>query len=168
MFYERIFRELEENQVKYLVIGGVAVNLHGLNRITGDLDIMVSFDKENIKRLSQAAKNLNLRPRIPEKIESLADSKKRESWITKKNMKVYTLLDPEKSMDLIDIAVIHDINFDEAYKRRQILYAADIQISLISFSDLIKLKKIAGRERDKMDIKGLQQIERIKKEKKIS
>jgi len=36
LFYEDIFKALESNQVKYLVIGGVAVNLYGVQRATGD------------------------------------------------------------------------------------------------------------------------------------
>ena len=50
MFYERIFRELANRNIKYLVIGGIAVNIHGYSRATGDLDIMLSLEKDNLER----------------------------------------------------------------------------------------------------------------------
>ena len=43
MFYVELFRRLEEAGVRYLVVGGVAVNLHGVNRLTHDVDLMLAF-----------------------------------------------------------------------------------------------------------------------------
>ena len=51
MYYEEIFRALERHGVRYLVIGGIAVNIYGFSRVTGDLDIIVSFEKGNLKKL---------------------------------------------------------------------------------------------------------------------
>lgn len=45
--FEKVFRELNKTNVKYLVIGGVAVNLHGYVRFTGDLDLLLLLSKEN-------------------------------------------------------------------------------------------------------------------------
>ena len=49
MLYEKILTELEKNNIKYMVIGGLAVNLYGFPRVTQDLDLMVSFEKENME-----------------------------------------------------------------------------------------------------------------------
>ena len=48
MLYEKIFRELAQRKIKYMVIGGIAVNIHGYSRATGDLDIMLSFEDDNL------------------------------------------------------------------------------------------------------------------------
>ena len=39
--FEKVFRELNKTRVKYLVVGGVAVNLYGYLRFTGDLDLLL-------------------------------------------------------------------------------------------------------------------------------
>ena len=65
MFFRKILKELETRDIKYLVIGGAAVNLHGYNRTTNDLDIMISFDQENVRKLAKMARDLCFKPKIP-------------------------------------------------------------------------------------------------------
>lgn len=42
IIYEDVFREFQKQKVKYVIVGGIAVNLHGLLRNTADLDILES------------------------------------------------------------------------------------------------------------------------------
>lgn len=88
MFYERIFRELDRRKIRYMVIGGIAVNIHGYSRATGDLDIMLSFEKNNIKRFIEFVNALGFNPKIRVRIEELGDQEKIKEWKKKKHMKV--------------------------------------------------------------------------------
>lgn len=166
MFFESIFKELEDRGVQYLVIGGIAVNFHGYDRVTGDLDILVGFDKENLEKFIAAIKSLGWRPRLPVSLEAFADSKRRESWIREKGMKVFTIYNPKKEAEHVDVMTEDHLDFDKAYQNKKTVSARDIQIPLASIPDLIKLKKIAGRERDKVDIMALRKIMEIEGEKK--
>ena len=66
MFYcEKLVRELFRAKVPYLVVGGMAVNLHGYDRSTGDLDIMVSLKSADLKRLVRAVKAIGFKPKNP-------------------------------------------------------------------------------------------------------
>ncbi|OGW81245.1 MAG: hypothetical protein A2Z83_00895 [Omnitrophica bacterium GWA2_52_8] len=78
MFYERIFKKLQKEKVRYLVAGGMAVNLYGVPRMTNDLDILIDPSDANIKRLKKAIKTLGYRPKIP---VALDDFLKPENWI---------------------------------------------------------------------------------------
>ena len=49
MFFLEFFRALEREGVRYLVVGGVAINLHGAERMTSDVDLMLALDAENQK-----------------------------------------------------------------------------------------------------------------------
>ena len=49
MYYEKIFRACQKRRIQYLVVGGVAVNLHGYPRATGYLDLMLAFNQTNLK-----------------------------------------------------------------------------------------------------------------------
>lgn len=162
MFYEGIFRELDNRRIRYLVIGGIAVNIHGYGRATGDLDIMVSFANDNINNFIEFVNALGFKPKIPVKVEELSDPNKIAQWRVEKNLKVFSVYNPENELEQIDIMVENYIDFDIAYENREIIKAKDIEISLISIDDLIELKKIAGRKRDEMDIEALEKIKEIK------
>ncbi|MBI3590590.1 MAG: nucleotidyltransferase [Candidatus Melainabacteria bacterium] len=165
MFFEKIFKALNENNVKYLVIGGAAVNLHGYVRVTHDLDLFIALDESNIKKFSTTMKALKFKPKVPGEIEELGDNKKRENWIKEKNMKVFSLYN-EEADEIIDIMVLDYLKFDESYKERKIIKVKELEIPLASIKDLIKLKEIAGRGKDIIDLKVLLEIqERLNNEK---
>lgn len=60
--FNQDFREflnaLNNNKVKYLLVGGYSVILHGYSRTTGDMDIWVDRTKENYVLLNSAFENL--------------------------------------------------------------------------------------------------------------
>lgn len=163
MLYTQFFKELHKHKVRYLVIGGIAVNLHGFGRATGDLDIIVDFSKDNLKKFIDTVKKMGLLPKIPVKLDDLCDKNLRDSWIEEKNMKVFSVYNPRDQMELIDILLEYDLDFEKEYKNREIAKAGEIEIPIISIDGLIKLKKAAGRERDKLDISALEKIEGLKK-----
>ena len=166
LLYEEVFRKLDERGIRYLVIGGVAVYLHGYARITGDLDIMVSFADKDLKKFVALIDEIRWRPRLPVSLADFATSAIRESWIKKKGMKVFSIYDPKKPLLHIDVMVEKFIDFESAYSKRELMRVDDFNISVIDIDNLIKLKKIAGRGRDKIDILALQQIKRLKNAKK--
>lgn len=162
MLYENFFRTLNESGLKYLVAGGIAVNLHGFARATGDLDILISMTDEETKKFVGVVKKLGLVPRLPVKIDDFADKTKRDEWIQEKNMKVFSVYNPENPMEHIDVMVCEVINFDEAYHNRVVMQSRDLKIPVVSIPDLVKMKQVAGRERDLIDIKALKHLERMK------
>lgn len=158
MYFRKILKELEKRNIKYLAIGGVAVNLHGYNRITNDLDIMISFDLDNVKKFAKMAKDLGFKPRVPVDIEELVDPTKREYWKKEKNMKVFSIYNPENDFEIVDIMISDEIDFDRAYKNRQVQSDENFNVSVVSIDDLIKLKELAGRDRDLVDLKILKEL----------
>ena len=160
MLYEKILTELEKNNVRYLIIGGLAVFLYGYDRVTKDLDLMLSFDNENMVKFISIAKSLGLRSKVPVEIEELADEKKRELWIKEKNMKVFSFYNPNDDMEYIDIMIQDYIDFEKAYKNKKLIEfkKLGIKVKAISINDLIKLKEIAGRNVDRIDIMALKKI----------
>ena len=45
-----ILKALNDEEIRYVIVGGVAVNLHGHVRFTKDLDLIFAFDETNLKR----------------------------------------------------------------------------------------------------------------------
>lgn len=161
MLYEKILTELEKNNIKYMIIGEVAVNLYGYSRITKDLDLMISFDKENMDKFIEVVNKLGLKPRVPVDVIELADKEKREFWKNEKNMKVFSFYNPEDDLEIIDIMIQEYLDFDNSYISKKVLSDGRITVSTISIDDLIKLKEIANRPRDKDDIVVLKKLKEL-------
>ncbi len=164
MLYKNLLLELEEKGVKYLVIGGIAVNLYGHPRVTKDLDLMISFEKTNMDKFIGIIKSLKLKPRVPVEIEELADNNKREMWKQERNMKVFSFYNPANDLEVIDIMIQDYINFDEAYKKAEKISDGKLIVSMISIDDLIKLKEIANRPNDRADIEVLKKLKELRNE----
>jgi len=89
--YKTIFKELNDNGIDYLVVGGLAVNLFGVPRLTYDIDLMIHMDSENIKKLILKLTQWGYKPKIPVDPLEFADEEKRNSWISEKGMKAFNL-----------------------------------------------------------------------------
>ena len=48
MFYSDLLTEFGKSEIKYIIVGGLSVNLHGVPRVTQDVDIILSMDRNNI------------------------------------------------------------------------------------------------------------------------
>lgn len=166
MFYEDVFRALNRARVKYMVAGGVAVNLHGYVRATGDLDILIAMDDGNVKRFIGVVKKRAFKPKVPVKIEEFADPAKRESWIQEKMMKVFSMYNPDDEFEQIDVMIAACLDFDAAYKRKKVIDIGAVKVPVVGLQDLIRLKEAANRGRDRMDIAALRRLGELKSEKK--
>ncbi len=62
----RVLAALEEEGVRYVVFGGVAIILQGLPRTTNDLDIFIAADRENVEKLKTALRSVFHDPSIDE------------------------------------------------------------------------------------------------------
>ncbi len=91
MYYFDELSEFYRQEVDYLVVGGLAVNLYGIPRVTQDIDILISFEKKNVEKLMDILKRLDYLPRVPIDPMLLAYPRTRKTWIKEKHMKVFSL-----------------------------------------------------------------------------
>jgi hypothetical protein len=164
MLYEDIFIKLNERKVKYLVVGGIALVLHGVVRLTADLDLMVKLKDDNLVKFFSAMEELGYKPRMPVKAWELIDPVKRETWKREKGMSVFSFYDSKKPMGLVDVFIDEPIDYQKLEKERIRMKAGGITIPVISKKHLIKLKKMSGRPQDIADIKALKEVMKIEKE----
>jgi predicted nucleotidyltransferase len=163
VFYLELFRALEREQVRYLLVGGVAVNLHGAERMTMDVDLMLGLDQENLARFLRAARTLGLRPGVlPVTLEQLCDAATVESWIRDMRMVALQLRGPQLEAPSVDILVRPAVPFEEAYARRNRIAVEDVTISVAAIADIVTLKSGTGRKVDESDIRALHRIEMLR------
>lgn len=153
--FDRIFATLGKHSVRYLVVGGVAVVLHGHPRFTADLDLVVALDPPNATAAIHALATLGYLPRPPVSALDFTDPAKREEWIREKDLTVLGLWSPEYPATEIDLFVEEPFPFDLAYERRTCAAIGANSISVASIPDLIALKTKAGRSKDLDDIRAL-------------
>jgi hypothetical protein len=164
MFYEEVFTKLNERKARYLVAGGLAVNLHGVPRMTQDLDILIELSEENILGILKALGEIGYRPRLPVHPEEFARKETRESWIREKNMKAFTLFHSSRPFQEVDLLFDTPITYMDAARHMQIKKAGDLAIPVISLADLITMKKAAGRKQDLSDIRMLETVLQLERE----
>jgi hypothetical protein len=75
-----IFRALDDADVRYLVVGGVAVVLHGHPRFTADLDLVLDLTPTNASAAIETLQRLDYRPRAPVPAEDFAKEEVRRKW----------------------------------------------------------------------------------------
>lgn len=162
MFYEEVFKELNKKRVKYVVAGGIAVNLHGVPRVTEDLDLIIYLDIKNVSKFSKAMGELGYKPRIPVKIEDFGVEKNREDWIKNKGMVVFSLWNKDIPYRIIDVFVKDPIDFKELYRDKVDIQAGMFKIPVVSIEHLIRLKQMAGRKQDISDIVSLKRAKKLR------
>jgi len=161
MFYLELFRALQEQKVRYLVVGGVAVNLHGIGRLTVDVDLLLALDAQNLERFVSVARRFPLKPVVPVKLEDFADAEKLREWIEKKGMLAFALRSSDPATPTVDILVKPVVPFEDAWGRRVERSVERIAIPIAAIEDIIRLKTGTGRQKDEADIKALRQLLRM-------
>ncbi|MDG6220572.1 MAG: hypothetical protein QCI38_03890, partial [Candidatus Thermoplasmatota archaeon] len=147
--------------VRYLVVGGLAVNLYGVPRVTQDIDIIISTDKKNIEKMISSLKKLGYKPRLPVAPEDLMDDAKVKDWITNRNLKAFSFIHNKNSYKSVDILLVHPLDFEKAFRNKTIKRVNEIDIYLASIEDLIETKQIAGRAQDISDVEHLERVEKM-------
>lgn len=158
---EPLFRALNDAGVRYVVVGGLAVVLHGHARLTVDVDLVVDLDGEEARKAIETLVGVGLRPRVPVDPLQFTDRAVREGWIRDKGMQVFSMFDPANPMRVVDLFVEHPIPFEELWARALSLQLRTTTVRVASIPDLIELKRRAGRPQDLADVERLEAILRI-------
>lgn len=141
-----------------LVVGGVAVNLHGYLRFTGDLDILVLIELSNLEKVERAMKALGYVERLPISLRTLQNSEQVAQWVEEKNLRAFTFMPPNENPLQIDIIIEESLEFYDYMKNKVDKEISGVLIPVVSIDDLITMKKKAGRDKDLFDIEALLEL----------
>lgn len=164
MFYFELLEELYKNNSRYLIVGGLAVNLHGVPRVTQDIDLLIAMDRINILKINAILKRLGYKPRLPVNPEDLADPERVKEWVIKKNLKAFSFFHQKDNYKVVDIVLVHSLDFEKIFKNKTIKKVKGIEIYLVSIDDLIDMKKSTRRMQDLSDIEMLKKVKKYLKE----
>jgi hypothetical protein len=140
--FKEFIQLLNDNRVRYLVVGGYAVALHGYPRYTRDIDIWVELSEENATHIVEALEQFGF-----------ASLGLKESDFLVKEQVIQLGYAPNR-IDII--TTLSGITFAECYDKRVPVEIDGVKINFIDLDSLRKNKKATGRLQDMADLENLE------------
>ena len=150
--YKHVFEELDQANVQYIIVGGVAMNLLGCPRFTNDIDILLALDVKNLEAMKKAMEVLGYEQRIPLALDELGDEKKAVQFVHERNLLAYTFYNPKDILYSLDVIVGDSLEFDRYKKNLVHKEVWGLSLPVVSIDDLICLKQKSDREKDALDV----------------
>lgn len=148
-----IWNSFFENKVKYITIGGFAVNIYGYNRSTGDVDIYLEDTIENRINLRKALKSINLGD-----FETIETMQFIPGWTD------FTLNYGLRLDIMTTVKGLEDKPFSSLIDDATIVMIGETPVYFIDYDNLIITKKAANRPKDILDIEELDKLNNDTKE----
>lgn len=142
---KKFIKTAVENNLEMILVGGGAVNFHGYQRHSADIDFWINVTPDNINNLLKTLQDLGFDiHEIPEPVQ------KKEQNISLKispvfELELITRFNPGKS-------------FEEAFSDSETAEKDGLKYHVINFNDLIQSKITSPRPKDKLDVEELQRI----------
>lgn len=147
----QFWKALHNNDVEYLLIGGYAINFHGYQRFTGDVDIWLKDTITNRKKLRKAFIDCNMGDYpIIESMQFIA------GWTQFR-------LNNGLELDILtDMKGLENYTFDECMAMASLADIEGVNIPFLHINQLIENKKVINRPKDQSDVQALEEIKKLR------
>lgn len=151
---------LNQSGIRYVLVGGFAVVMHGFNRFTPDINVVVELESERLRPLLESLKQADLMHSSGDDIAQFADASYRENLIDGGKRWLYSLRDVQAPTFSLDFFLQYSCPFEELYTSSEEREAQGHKFVIASKQHLIDMKRAAGRGQDRVDIEIIEYIER--------
>jgi predicted nucleotidyltransferase len=142
-----IWKYFKEHDVRYITIGGFAVNIYGYSRNTGDLDILIDDTLDNRRNLRKAFIDIGIGD-----FETLETIDFIPGW-TDFSLNFGLRLDI-----MTTVKGLEDKSFQELFDKATIVLLGGVEVKFIDYDSLILAKKASNRPKDQLDIEELNKL----------
>lgn len=150
LLYE-IVDSFEASKLKYALVGGYALALHGIVRATMDVDFVLTLKQSEFENAEAALAKVGLQSRLPIRAQDII--KMRKEYIENRNLIAWSFVDYKNPSRMVDILITKDI---KEFKLEKVSVGGR-KISVVSLQDLLEMKIEAGRPQDLIDIQNIKE-----------
>ncbi len=149
----KFWKSASDFGLKFIMIGGVATNLHGYYRTTADIDIWIEDTPENRESLYQVFKDTGMGD-----LKALLTIQFIPGWTD-------FYLDNGVRLDVMtSVKGLEKYSFDDAYKIASVADIMDVSVPFLHINQLLEAKRAANRPKDQVDIIALEKIKKLREE----
>ena len=149
----RFWESLQRNNIRYIMVGGYATNLHGYQRYTGDMDIWIEDSPENRQNLRQAFFEVDM-----------GDYFMMDRMQFVPGWSDFTLNNGLKLDIMTSMKGLENYSFDECFQMATIAEIENVKVPFLHINQLIANKKAVNRSKDQIDVMELEKIKLLRKE----
>lgn len=149
---EKICGALRDAGVRYAIVGGHAVALHGVVRGTLDIDVVVRWTRTTLVRAEAALNAIGLVSRLPVTAREVYDF--RDEYVRNRNLTTWNFYNPDDPLEQVDVIITDDL----AGKRTKAVALPTGPVRVLSVMDLIAMKRRSGRPQDLEDVRALEKL----------
>lgn len=146
-----LIQNLIQGNVSFILIGGYAVNFHGYNRTTGDMDLWVKPDNENRDKMVKVLIEMGFNKDDLDAIGKMDFN----------NALAFNFWEVPYKVDVL--TKVAGVAYETADKEKVIAEIENIKIPFIHVNHLVLSKIGNNRTKDKLDVEELQKIQSFKK-----
>lgn len=143
---------LNKHNVKYIMVGGFAVNLYGYTRATNDIDLLLKDDLLNRQNLAKTFSELGYGDISFDQLQFVP------GWT---NFYIGTGV----QLDIMTSLKGVDLSFDECFALAPVAEIEGVMVPFLHINHLIQNKKVVNRPKDQIDVIELEKIQKILAEK---
>ncbi|AHI06302.1 hypothetical protein BDW_09010 [Bdellovibrio bacteriovorus W] len=139
----------EKAKLKYALVGGYALALHGLVRATMDVDFVLSLKQVDFELAEKTLKQIGLQSRIPVRAEDII--KMRKEYISERNLIAWSFVDFNNPSRQVDILITKDLKDIKTEK----VSVGGRKIVVATLKEILQMKKEAARPQDLIDVENI-------------
>jgi hypothetical protein len=150
-----LFTILTAARVRFVLVGGLALVLHGLDRLTADVDLVIDLSADSARAAVDVLTLAGYRPLAPVDPLALADPAQRDEWRSLRNMQVFSFWDSTNARPTVDIMLAPAVPFEDLWDSASVVNIGGNEVRVASIEHLIRMKAAAGRAQDLADVERL-------------
>lgn len=139
----------DSHKLKYVLVGGYALALHGLVRATMDVDFVLQLRLGDFELAEAALAKIGLKSRLPIRAQDVI--KLRQEYIENRNLNAWSFVDYQNPTRQVDILITKDLRDLQV----ETISVSGRKLSVVSLSELLRMKKEAGRPQDLVDVENI-------------
>jgi len=159
--YSEILKALHSAHVDFIVGGGVACVLHGVECVTMDVDVSVHMNPDNLGRFIGVMAALGLKARVPISPFTLLDTAVIRMMIAEIHALVFSFIDPDRPIRHVDMFLQSDLSYESLLPDSEWIDLEEARIRVVNRRRLLAIKRAIQppRAKDALDIEFLSQHE---------